>query len=155
MNNMNILFYLFICHFRADEMSSICGAWIYLHDMFVESNNTEYWGSKWDVELSTNCIFNNSSSVLTYRLVVGLLASDVNLDDGKQSGERMGGAGSQAPAPASPIAAQACHCHTTQNKSKSFRWCTYFWHRPQYMTPISSEYDANDFEPFRSLFGGM
>ena len=79
-----------------------------------------------DVELSTNCIFNNSSSVLTYRLVVGLLASDVNLVDGKQSGERLGGAGSQAPAPASPIAAQACHCHTTQNKSKSFRWCTYF-----------------------------
>ena len=28
-------------------------------------------------------------------------------------------------------------------------------HRPQYMTPISSVYDANDFEPFRSLFGGI
>ena len=68
--------------------------------------------------------FNNSSSVLTYHLVVASSAAAVNLVDGKQSGERTGGVGSQAPAP--PIAAQACHCHTTQNKSKSFRWCTYF-----------------------------
>ena len=48
--------------------------------------------------------FNNSSSVLTYRLVVALSASAVNLVDGKQRGERTGGTGSQAPAPAPLIA---------------------------------------------------